>query len=110
MSVITSVILTVSCVEDGFDLDAKDSTQIDRINGFIQAHGHSDLQFLTVHMCGEKHPQTFTFGGGYNLFPEEDFLEFLDTIQWQCPENTVVVLQPESGDTIVWRPSAYDPD
>ena len=106
----TSIILTVSCAEDGFNVVANDCAQIDGINGVIRGYGYSDLNFLTAHMCDWKHPQTLTFGGGYNLFPDDDFLKYMDTIEWQCPANAVLVLQPEWGDTIVWRPRSYSPD
>lgn len=107
MSVVTSVILSMSCTENGFDVEENDTIQIDRINGFIRDHGKSDLHFLTPHMRNGKDPQTFTFGGGYNNFPNDEFLEFIQAIQWEHPENVVLVLQPEQGDTIVWRPLGY---
>lgn len=105
MSVVTSILLTVSSTESGFDPEVNDIGKICRINNFIRSHGKSDLHFLTPHMCNGKHPQTLTHGGGYNNFPNDAFINFVAGIDWDDPENVVLVLQPEEGATIVWRPS-----
>ena len=107
MSVVTSVILSVSCAEDGFDPEKTiDRDKIDKINAFLVANGKMPLAFLTPHMGCGKHPQTMTFGGGYNHFPEDGFLDFIRALDFEYPENVVLVMQPEEGETFVWSPGA----
>lgn len=104
MSVVTSIILSVSASENGFDFDENETYQIDKINAFLRHRGKTDLHFLTPHMHNGKHPQTLTFGGGYNFFPEDDFLNFVSVMEWQSPENVILIIQPDQGRTLVWRP------
>lgn len=106
MSRVTSIILTVSAAEPGFDVEDQEffTDKIDEINSFIRSHDLRNLNFLTPSMRTGKDPQTMTFGGGYNHFPDKKFLEFIEKFEWTCPENVVLVLQPEDGRTIVWRP------
>ena len=110
MSVVTSVILTMTAGEDGFDEEFNGgTTKLDALNETLADHGKMPLACLTDHMCRGKHPQTLTFGGGYNYFPTEAFTVAVQGIEWAYPENVVLIIQPEEGPTSVWRPIDYDP-
>ncbi len=104
MSVVSSVLLQMSVCEDAFDM-ALGPGGLLMLAAFLDGHGKRPLADLTDHMPCGKHPQTFVFGGGYNYFPEDEFAEFVMAIEWQCPENVVLVINPEEGPTRVWRPT-----
>lgn len=104
MSVVTSILLTMSVVEDGFHPEEGNAPHLARIIDFLVERGFLPLAYLSPHMCTGKHPQTLTFGGGYNYFPEEEFEQFIAMFEWGSPENVVLVMQPEEGETKVWRP------
>lgn len=104
MSVVTSVLLTMSVVEDGFDPDIGDTSRLDEVQKWLAEHGKAPLGHLTPYMPGGKHPQSETFGGGYNHFPIDDFREYILNFGWVSPENVVLVMQPDHGETIVVRP------
>ncbi len=111
MSVVTSVLLTVSCCEEGFSDEPGDpAPKLDRINQFLQQGRFAPLTCLTPHMSGNKHPQTYTYGAGYNHFVEELFTELIQSMNWSHPENVVFIMQPEEGETRVWRPEPYPYD
>jgi len=96
MSNVTSIILTMSFIE-GPD-------NIRGLNGFLEEQGQLPLADLTPQMIRGKHPQTWTYGGGYNYFPEQAFLAELACRGWKRPESVVLVMQPEEGPAVVWRP------
>jgi hypothetical protein len=58
---------------------------------------------------GNKHPQLLLYAAGYNYFPEDEFIKFFHTLQWESPERAVLVLQPEDGATRVIRPEGCSP-
>ncbi len=104
MSVVTSVILQMSCAEDGFVGD--DTSRLDKINAFLASSKHPPLTDLTPHMGGNRHPQTYVFGGGYNHFFERKFSEFIMRFDWKRRANVVLVMNPEAGPTRVWLAGA----
>lgn len=42
---------------------------------------------------------------GYNWFDEDEFAAFVLSVDWNWPENVVLTIQPEEGETRVWRPA-----
>lgn len=104
MSVVSSVILQVSCAEKGFDTDVTTHFLLDEINRWLGRQGKLPLRDLTPYMPCGKHPQTFVFGGGYNYFPEEEFAEHILSLEYEYPESVVLLINPEDGATKVFRP------
>lgn len=104
MSSVSSVILQVSCAEDGFDCEEEKHKNIDKINKWLKKNNKFPLVDLTSYMQRGKHPQTFVFGAGYNFFPEEDFASFIINRKYNYPENVVLLINPEDGKTKVYRP------
>lgn len=106
MSVVTGVVLCASCSEpDGSEGEDGPAAWIETVNAWLSER--SEAWLLTPvenRFGGGKHPQMNVAGGGFNHFPEDDFLTFLRTLKWESPENVILVMQPEDGATIVWRP------
>lgn len=58
---------------------------------------------------GTKHPQCRVLGAGYNYFHvEKEFIKFIQNLEWDNPENTILIIQPEEGSTRVYRPKGFD--
>lgn len=76
------------------------------IQNWIASKGFSRLNNVDRYYNGSKHPQIDLYGGGYNYFPNEEFLEFVKTLEnyWNNPENVVVIINPEEGGCEVYRP------
>lgn len=53
---------------------------------------------------GRKHPQCHVYGAGINHMKIAEFAERVMEYEWAYPENVVLVVQPEAGDTMVYRP------
>ena len=104
MSVVTSIIIQVSCAEDGFDYKRGNDFFIKTLNDFLEKENYFPLVELTDYMERDKHPQTRVFGGGYNYFLEKEFTDLFLSLPYKYPENVVLVLNPEDGATEVYRP------
>lgn len=94
----------MSVAEEGFDPDRGDTNKLDKINDFLAEYGKDGLSFLTSHVLGGKHPQTLTFGGGYNGFPEDEFVELLTSFDWRRPDCVALAVQTEHYPLRIWRP------
>lgn len=104
MSVVTGVLILGSCVSE--DLDIGGGT-IQAIDKWLADHGFGPVggRDLANYAGGNKHPQTILYHAGYNAFLEDDFLAFLDGLDFDDDDgNVVVALQPETGKTRLWRP------
>lgn len=102
MSFVSSVLLQVSCAEESFH-DEGPRPGLVAINDWLSQRNMLPIVELDELMCCGKHPQTYVFGGGYNHFPEDDFADFILGMKWDCPENVVLVINPEEGPTRIWR-------
>lgn len=96
MSVVTGIVLTVSCGEKHEALDL--------IQAWVKEKGFGPLVDVASESGGSKHPQIFIYTAGYNYFPNEEFVTFFLEIAWKYPDEVVLVLQPEDGATEVYRP------
>lgn len=105
MSVVSSVILQMSTAENAFDDEEEVRPGVDAITAWLEKYGHAPMVELQEHMPRGKHPQTFVFGGGYNHFPEDSFAEFVMGMTWNAPECVVLMINPECGETRIWRPA-----
>ena len=113
MSVVTCVILSVSLSEGGCGFNDGDTAKIDNINSWIAANSNTTtingpLWEISDHAGGSKRPQAFIFIGGLNHLREEEFVDFLRTIDWDEPEDVVLVMMPEQEATRVWRPLSIE--
>lgn len=86
MSIVTGIVLCH---------DYADDSTVAQINAWLLNAGFAELGDLTDYASGSKHPQMTILGAGYNHFPEEEFLEFFDTLPWQ--NKPVLVIRPEWG-------------
>lgn len=105
MSYVTSVTLICSCAEEFFDDDDKPLPKHDRLNQFFADHHKQPPEFVTPATCRGKHPQTYTFAGGYNYFQTENFFAFLAAFDWEYPDHVVLVMITEGQEPVIWRPS-----
>lgn len=106
MSVVSGIILQVHCLDDREDPDPGKEVW-SRIDEWLAKHpsGPFDpLVDVTDHLVVHKHPQIYVCGGGYNYFPEEEFAAFVIGLPWERPDRVVLVIQPENGPTMVFRP------
>ncbi len=113
MSVITGFVLITS-VSDGDDWsegttedeygNLPPGPNIRKINEWLDKNKFGQIKDSAGDACGSRHPQISHFYAGYNHFPEDDFVEFFQTLAWECPENVVLLLNPEDGPTRVFRP------
>lgn len=64
------------------------------------------LTEISDHAGGWKHPQFDAWSGGFNWFGglEDEFAAFVMSREWGAPENLVLIMQPEEGETRVFRP------
>jgi len=96
MSVVTGVCLITSVVED--------DALIQSVNKWLDERRFGPLVNIAEHGGGTKHPQWKELSAGYNYFVEPaEFAEFVLALDWEQPENVVLITQPEEGHTSVWR-------
>ena len=105
LSDITTVILTMAMLERGFDKKEGDGLSLDRINALLDGYGKAPLVDLTQSLERDKVACCLTFGGSFGTFPETDFLELMNSFQWDEPEEVVLILHREISFTMVWRPT-----
>lgn len=107
MSFVSGVILIHFCGEQG-ETDDSLPYCIEAVNRWLKDvddRNFSPLADVTDHASGSKHPQCQIYCAGYNYFPEDEFAKFVVGLPWEYPENVVLVIQPEEGETRVWRGS-----
>jgi hypothetical protein len=90
MSVVSGVTLLTSCVEaiEGDVLTLLEGVELKRLD---EAYG------------GTKHPQQYVFGAGINHASDDEIAARVIEHQWESPENVVLIIQPEEGQTRIWR-------
>lgn len=106
MANVTSVVLTFSCIEPGFDRDTQSSLKLAKVNAFLAKLGHAPLSCITPHLAGDKVSQVEIFGGAYGLLPNDDFLDLVKSIDWDYPAEVVLTMHTEMNPLIVWQPTA----
>lgn len=87
MSVVTGI--TLHCKHE--------HRALKEIQKWLSDRGFPILLEVSKYYGGNKHPQINLFGGGYNYFPKEDFIEFTKKINWDNEENVVLIINPEEG-------------
>jgi hypothetical protein len=100
VSVVTGFVLCCGSSEDDC---------IARVRDWFRRRSR-DLRDLPLdvasHAGGDKHPQMAILAAGINHFEwlHTEVAAFVLSLPWECPENVVLVLQPESGRTQIYRP------
>ena len=108
MSVVTGVVLCMSSCEDSIDTPdglLDEVPLLTEINRWLTKNHYGTLYELSRLAGGRKHPQMFFAAGGFNgLGMDADFIAMVMALPWLEPENLVLVMQPENGPTMVYRP------
>jgi hypothetical protein len=107
VSVVTGFVLICPLAEDLMAAEHPPGS-VAKINQWLAERNYQAPAELGDRAAGSKHPQFYLYAAGYNHFPEDEFTAFFRMLAWECPENVIVVLQPEAGATRVVRPP-YDP-
>lgn len=102
MSVVTGVILIIGAGDWG-------EGPLTEVQGWLsERHKGQQLSEIAEVAGGWKHPQFEAWAGGFNYFlDDEDFVRFVMSREWYSPENVVLVMQPEDGETRVFRPTSF---
>lgn len=108
MSVVTAITLQIDVGETYIEQENGPGIfpVINKINGWLAARNFGALAPLSDHYGGSKHPQVEVFGAGFDYFPWEDFAQFVMSLEWENPDNVVLLVNPEEGPTMVSRPAA----
>jgi hypothetical protein len=93
MSYVTGVVLIMSCAEDTGDTDTPDL--LTQINGWLFARKFGNLVLVQEQFGGNKHPQMFVAGGGYNYLPCDEFAAMVLALPWEYPSQVALVLSTE---------------
>lgn len=96
MSHVTGVVLIFSIAEEGAG-DFPKYTNLGLINTWLEERGFESLYDQSKASAGNRHPQIIVCIGGYNYFPEEDFVIFVLSLPWELPENFSLIINPEDG-------------
>lgn len=109
MSVVSGVTLHISVAEDS--AEQADGSEIyanvSKINDWLAERNCAPLVSVEDHYGGSKRPQVAVFGAGYNYFmPRDEFIGFVLTLDWWNPGNVVLLINPEDGPTMIFRPVA----
>lgn len=105
MSVVTGVMVFCTCGEDS-TCDSDWPVQFELLNTWLRQQGcYGELVAVdTARTGGTKNPQFNAAAAGFNYFAADDFAAVFLSLQWDFPENALLVMQPEDGPTIVVRP------
>ena len=104
---VTGIVLCASVVEEhGSQGEDGMPALFERINAWLfERDTRWVLNMAEDTFGGNKHPEMFVAGGGFNYFlPEREFVFFVMVLPWQCPENVILIIQPQDGPTKVHRP------
>jgi hypothetical protein len=108
VSVVTGFVLIYPLAEDLMAAEHPPGS-VAKINQWsAERNYHAPAELADRHAAGSKHPQFYLYAAGYNHFPEDEFTAFFRMLALECPENVILVLQPEAGAKRVIRPF-YDP-
>lgn len=106
MSRVSGVVLCTSiCESDSDDFDGGPNWK--RVNAWLVEHGFTELVRAEDHHGGTKAMQMHVGMAGFNYFEshEDDFAAFVIALDWIWPGNVMLVIQPEEGDSRIWRPA-----
>jgi hypothetical protein len=109
MSAVSGIVLCSSCCEErGSQGEDGMPLLFEQINKWLSDRSGGgaswSLEMVENHFGGSKHPQMSVAGGGFNHFCENEFADYVLGLSWQNPENVVLVIEPEEGETRIFRP------
>ena len=110
MSVVSGIVLCSSCCEEhGSGGEDAMPLLFEQINEWLDSRADGarvwSLKMVEDYFGGGKHPQMSVAGGGLNhFFCEEEFVDYVLQLPWRNPENVVLIVEPEDGETHVFRP------
>lgn len=98
------LIIAPECVKPNRD------TAIDEINEYLWANGHVPLIKLPKKIFDREKAFTMDmWGGSYKTVFGDDFIKFLNSLEWYLPDQTCVIFSQsstEKEDEIgTWRPN-----
>lgn len=107
MSFVTTIGLMTRLSESGFSPRNNDDAKLTAINQFMIERQCYELIDLTDAIDREsvKVPGSRLLSAVGNYFPSSEFVKFMDTLEWEDPDYVVLILQPEEGETTIWRPT-----
>lgn len=105
MSAVTNVVLCTSVVEAPGD-SSKLGPNWDRVQAWLVERMFDRLSIIEEAMASTKAAEMLVGAKVYNHFPYEEFITFVRALPWEEPSNVVLVVQPQEGETLVFRPSA----
>lgn len=108
MSHVSGVVLCTSCCEE--DDDEGNSALWNQVNAWLADNDFAPLVRVEDNAGGTKHPQMLIGCAGYKDFAayEDEFAAFVMALDWSCPSNVVLTIQPEETSTRIWRPRGED--
>ena len=96
MSVVSTVILI--CDGDG-------EANVDIIQAWLSDRGKAKLAKLNSSFSGSKHPRIDTYGGAYNMFNNEEFVNLFMSLDWESEEGALLVIRPQDDGILTYRPA-----
>lgn len=88
--------------------DDADGEVVAEVQAWLAERGRGQLVDVADEAGGFKHPQFHALAAGVNYFLEDnEFAAFVVSRDWRAPWSVVLILQPEEGETKVYRPGNY---
>ena len=106
MSYVTGVTLICSLMEGDEGDERWGEDLLGELNDWLRSHGvQGGFAELSGRYGGSKHPQCYTYAAGLNGLPVKEFVNFICSRWWECPERVVLVMQTEQEPARVYRPA-----
>ncbi|WOF44294.1 hypothetical protein KNJ79_05025 [Sphingopyxis indica] len=87
-----------------FTEPAEDPRLIKAVTDWLAERNFGPLKDVADHGGGTKHPQWREYSAGYNYFVDAaEFAEFVLALDWDWPENVILMTQREDEHMSVWR-------
>jgi hypothetical protein len=103
MSFCISVVLCMSSAEQS---DDGNYALGERVNEWLEQHDVAAMLDVSHSFGGYQSPDMIVMGGGFGYFPDEEFADFVLALPWENPGRVVLIIQPDQGETRVFRPTS----
>lgn len=112
MSVVTNITIFASGI-CGFDSPLEGSVaetyNIDIVQSWLKSdeggNYHQGFRPMRWIVGGNTFYEVEAWMGAFKSFHIDGFLDFMGTLRFEAPEKAVVVIHPDEGPAIVWRPA-----
>ncbi len=103
---VTTISLMTRLSESGFNSVSSDGAKIEAINRYLTERESEGLIDLTdvLDRSSSKVPGSRLLSAVCNNFSKAGFIRFMEILNWDDPDYVILVLQPEEGETTIWRP------